>query len=149
MSEWHLVQLNIAQLKAPIDSELLTDFVANLDRINALAEQAPGFVWRLVDADSGNVANYGFDSQYIVNLSIWESIELLHDYVYRSAHVSIMRRKNEWFERMPRAHMVLWWQRSGELPTSTQAKEKLEHLQTHGPTRHAFTFRQAFEKPDS
>ena len=147
MSNWHLAQLNIAHLLDDLASELLTDFVANLDRINSLAENSPGFVWRLIEPENPTVPNHGFDDEYIVNLSVWENIESLHDYVYRTAHKDIMRRKTEWFHRMPRSHMVLWWIPAGEIPTAAQAKNKLEHLQLNGPTEQAFTFRQAFTKP--
>lgn len=147
MSAWHLAQLNIAHLQDSIESELLEDFVANLDRINALAESAPGFVWRLTDDDGAAGPNFGFDAEYIVNLSVWDSVESLHNYVYRTAHKDIMRRKGEWFHRMPRAHMVLWWMPEGQIPSAAQAKNKLEHLQLNGPTTQAFTFRQAFEAP--
>jgi len=147
MAEWQLAQLNIAHLKEPLDSELLVDFVANLDSINALAEQSPGFLWRLIDADADDLPNFGFDSEYIVNLSVWDSIESLHDFVYRSAHLDVMRRKNEWFEQMPRAHMVLWWLPVGDRPGPADVMAKLDHLQKCGPTPTAFTFRQAFEKP--
>lgn len=149
MSEWKLAQLNIAHLQDSIESEQLSDFVANLDRINALAESAPGFVWRLIDADDPMEPSHGFDSDVIINLSVWDSIEALHNFVYRSAHIEIMRRKAEWFHRMPRAHMVLWWHPANERPTAAQAHEKLRHLQDNGPTENAFTFRQAFENPST
>jgi len=147
MSGWNLAQLNIAHLQDSVESEQLSDFVANLDRINALAESADGFVWRLIDADDPMEPSHGFDSDVIVNLSVWDSIELLHNYVYRTVHKDIMRRKGEWFHRMPRAHMVLWWHPANERPTAAQAHEKLRYLQDNGPTSKAFTFRQAFEKP--
>jgi len=147
MSGWNLAQLNIAHLQDTLESEMLTDFVANLDRINALAESSPGFIWRLIDADDPMEPNHGFDSDYIVNLSVWDSIESLHRYVYHTAHKEIMRRKSEWFHRMPRAHMVLWWMPDNERPTAAQANQRLQYLQEHGPTEKAFTFRQAFSKP--
>lgn len=147
MSAWHLAQLNIAHLQEPLDSELLQDFVANLDNINSLAENSPGFVWRLVEDDGTAGANFGFEPEYIATLSVWDSVESLHDFVYRSAHKDIMRRKGEWFHRMPRAHMVLWWMPEGQMPTAAQARNKLEHLQLNGPTQQAFTFRQAFSAP--
>jgi hypothetical protein len=148
MADWQLAQLNIAQLQAPIDSPQLADFVANLDRINALAENANGFVWRLKGDPPTDLPNFGFDPEYIVNLSVWDSVESLHDFVYKSAHVEIMRRKKEWFNRMIRSHMVLWWVPAGLAPTAVEAKDQLAYLQEHGPTRHAFTFRQAFVRPD-
>jgi len=148
MSDWHLAELNIAHLQDDLESELLTDFVANLDRINSLAEQSPGFIWRLIDNDQPTETNFDFGDDYIATLSVWNSVESLHDFVYRTVHKDIMRRKPEWFHRMPRAHMVLWWVPEGKLPSVAEAKEKLDYLQDNGPTDQAFTFRQAFAKPE-
>ncbi len=145
MPRWHLAQLNIAEPKEPLDSPVLADFVANLDRINAMAESAPGFVWRLVDLTESEFDIFGED--HIVNLSVWSSVESLHSFVYKSGHLDIMRRKSEWFNRMPRAHMVLWWVAEGDTPSVQQSQEKLQYLQEHGPTQKAFTFRQAFVSP--
>jgi len=139
-----LAQLNIAHLLAPIDSPVLADFVANLDRINLLAEQAPGYVWRL-QTDTGNATDIrDFGEEFIVNLSLWKDIDSLFDYVYKSAHVEIMRRRKEWFQKMAEAHTVLWWVPAGHRPTLTEAKAKLKLLQANGPTAEAFTFKQPF-----
>ncbi|GED22304.1 DUF3291 domain-containing protein [Halomonas halmophila] len=144
---YHIAQLNIATLLAPIDSPQLSDFVANLDRINALAEGSPGFVWRLQTEEGDATGIDYFGSDKIVNLSLWESIETLHDYVYRSAHVEIMRRKKEWFHKMGEAYMVLWWVPAGHIPSIEEAAHKLETLREHGSTAEAFTFKQAFAVP--
>lgn len=147
MRNYHVAQLNIATLLAPINSPQLADFVANLDRINALAEASPGFVWRL-QTDEGNATGIDyFGSHKIVNLSLWESIEALHNYVYRSAHVEIMRRRKEWFHRMGEAYMVLWWVPAGHIPSIEEAAQKLDLLREHGPTAEAFTFKKAFPVP--
>ncbi|MDO3722839.1 DUF3291 domain-containing protein [Marinobacter sp. chi1] len=147
MSKYQLAQLNIATLMAPIDSPQLSDFVANLDRINALAEDSPGFVWRLqTDAGDATGIDY-FGSDKIVNLSLWDSVEALHNYVYRSAHVEIMRRKKEWFHRMGEAHMVLWWVPAGHVPSVEEAAQKLNTLREQGPTEEAFTFKTVFSPP--
>lgn len=147
MPQYHLAQLNIARLLAPIDSPPLADFVANLERINALAEQSLGFVWRLqTDAGDATEIDY-FGNDHIVNLSVWTSVEALHDYVYRSAHVEILRRKKEWFSTMRDRHMVLWWVKAGHLPTIEEAGEKLSLLREAGPTAQAFTFKTPFPAP--
>lgn len=144
---YHLAQLNIAHLLAPIDSSQLADFVANIDRINALAESSPGFVWRL-QTDAGDATEIDFfGSEYIVNMSVWESHEALHNYVYRSAHTDILRRKKEWFHTMPTAHMVLWWVPEGHQPTLEEAAHKLNVLREQGPSVEAFTFKQSFPSP--
>ncbi len=146
MSSYQLAQLNIAHLAAPLDSPQLADFVANLERINALAERSPGFVWRLQTpaGDATEIEHFGPD--VIVNLSAWESVEALHDFVYRSAHVEIMRRRKEWFHKL-RTYMALWWVPIGHRPSLEEAESRLKHLETHGPTPQAFTFKQAFPAP--
>ena len=148
MSKYHIAQLNIAKMMAPIDSPQLTDFVDNLDKINALADDAPGFIWRLQTEDGDATGVDFFGSDYIVNLSVWDSIEALHNYVYRSGHVEIMRRKKEWFHKMHEAHMVLWWVRVGHIPSIEEASRKLKMLKDQGPSKEAFTFKKAFSAPE-
>ncbi|MDK9559231.1 DUF3291 domain-containing protein [Marinobacter sp. M216] len=144
MTQYHIAQLNVAKLEAPIDSPQLADFVANLDRINALADDSPGFVWRLQTEDGDATGIDYFGSDQIVNLSVWESVEALHDYVYRSVHVEIMRRKKEWFHKLAESHMVLWWVPAGHIPSLEEASEKLQRLRKSGPTNDAFTFKKTF-----
>ena len=146
-SQYQLAQLNIAHLVAPVDAPELVDFVANLDRINALAEAAPGFVWRLQTPAGDATALRPFGDDYIVNLSVWDSMERLHDYVYRTDHTKIMRRKKEWFQRMDEAHMVLWWVAQGHHPDETEAKDRLQELRANGPSQLAFTFKHSFSAP--
>lgn len=150
MPGWQLAQLNIAHLSAPIDSPELADFVANLDRINALAEQSPGFIWRLQD-DVGNATGIEqpFGEDLIVNMSVWESVEALHNYVYRSAHSQIMSRRKEWFQRMKAVYTVLWWVPTGHQPDVMEAHRKLLLLESNGPGPDAFTFKTVQEKPVS
>ena len=148
MSKHHLAQLNIAILKEPLDSPALADFVANLDRINALAENSPGYVWRLKSDDNNAVSFRLMGEDSIVNMSVWQDIESLSQYVYKSAHVDIMRRRWEWFERMAEAFMVLWWIPEGHQPSIDEALHQLNHLRAHGPTAVAFTFRNSFPPPN-
>ncbi len=150
MSAYELAQLNIGTIKGPMDSPVMADFVANLDRINALAERTPGFVWRL-QTDEGNATSIRpyEDDKIAVNMSVWRDVESLSKYVYSSAHVEIMRRRREWFERMTEAFLVLWWVPGGHRPSVAEAKAKLELLRSKGPTQEAFTFRQAFPPPDA
>jgi len=110
MTDWNLAQLNIAEPLAPLDSPQLADFVANLDTINALAEDSPGFIWRLKDA-AGDATNIHepFAEDMIINMSVWDSVDSLHDYVYKTAHTSVMRRRSEWFRKNDQAMAVLWW----------------------------------------
>ena len=131
-------------MRAPLDSPLMADFVAALDPINALADDAPGFVWRLATEDGNATAIRAFDDDaLIVNMSVWESIEQLAAFVYRSGHLDVMRRRREWFEHV-RLHMALWWVPQGEIPTLAQAQERVAHLDARGPTPFAFTFKAQF-----
>jgi hypothetical protein len=142
---FHLAQLNIGRMVAPIDAPEVADFVAALDPVNAIADAAPGFVWRL-QSDEGNATSiHVFDDDLLlVNMSVWESLDALAAFVYRSDHVAVMRRRVEWFERMDEAFLVLWWIPAGTIPSVDDAKERLELLRRDGPTPQAFTFRQHF-----
>src|SRR6202795_2051619 len=142
MSAYNLAQLNIGVIKAPMDSPIMADFAANLERINALAEHSRGFVWRLQTEEGDATAIRPFENEnMLVNMSVWRDVESLNKYVYSSAHVEIMRRRKEWFERMREAFLVLWWVPTGHRPTVAEAGCKLEVLVTRGPSRGAFTFR--------
>ena len=142
---FHLAQVNVARMRAPLDSPLMADFVAALEPINALADAAPGFVWRL-QADGGDSTSIrAFDDDAIlINMSVWSSIDALIDFVYRSGHTAVMRRRKEWFERIS-TYLALWWTPAGEIPTLFDARERLDHLAAHGPTPYAFNFRRRFE----
>jgi hypothetical protein len=142
--------MNIGRLRAPIDDPMIAEFVAQLDEINALADATPGFVWRLQTEDGNATAIRPYDDDFIaVNMSVWESIEALGDYVYRSAHTSVLRRRREWFEHTTLPTLVLWWVPAGEIPTVAEGVARLDHLRSHGPTPHAFTFRAPFAPDDS
>jgi hypothetical protein len=149
MSQYELAQLNIALMKEPLESPGMADFVANLERINALAESSPGFVWRLKTDEGDATALRPLGDSTLVNMSVWENVAALNEYVYKSAHVEIMRRRKEWFERMREASIVLWWVPRGHRPSVAQAIERLELLRAQGPTADAFTFRKAFPPPDA
>lgn len=147
MNIFQLAQLNIARMLAPVDSPQLVDFVANLDRINALADTADGFVWRLQDASGSATSFRPLGDDMLVNLTVWNDIESLHNYVYGSAHVEIMKRRKQWFEMMQEFYMVLWWIPAGTIPTTEQAVQKLDQLREQGPSSEAFTFKQPFAPP--
>ena len=149
MSNYQLAQLNVAALKAPIDSPELKDFVDNLDRINALAEGSAGFVWRLVGDGNDATALRPLGEPIIVNMSVWRDVNALRDFAYKSAHVEIMRRRREWFTRMADAYMVLWWVPKGHEPTVAEAVARLTLLRQRGPTTEAFTFAEAYGPPDA
>ena len=146
--EFHLAQVNIGILRAPLESPEIADFVALLDPINALADGSPGFVWRL-QGEGGNATDvkaFG-DQGIIINMSVWRSLEELRDFVYRSDHVHVLRRRREWFEKLAEAFLALWWLPAGRLPTVAEAEWRIGLMRQHGPTAEAFTFRSPFGPP--
>jgi len=146
---YHLAQVNIGRILAPLDSPIMAGFVNNLDRINALAEESPGFVWRLVgEGNNATDLRPYDDDMLLVNMSVWESVKQLQAYVYRSAHTDFLRQRKQWFSQMD-VYMCLWWIRAGHIPTVLEAKERLEHLEQHGDSAYAFTFRKPFPPPGS
>jgi hypothetical protein len=150
MGDHHLAQVNIALPKEPLDAPLLTEFVEWLEPVNARADSAPGFVWRLQteDGDATGIRAFG-DDRLIVNMSVWESIQALATWVYRDrGHLAVVRRRREWFEKMD-TFMVLWWVPAGHHPTVTEAEDRLELLRREGPTPDAFTFRRRFPEPST
>lgn len=145
MTKHHLAQINIARMKAPLEDPLMQEFVAGLEPINALADDAPGFVWRLQD-DSGDATSLRpFPDDYlIVNMSVWESVESLRQYTYKTVHVEYVRRRKQWFEKLEQPIYVLWWLPAGQIPTVAEGKARLDHLIKHGESSTAFTFGKIF-----
>ena len=149
---FHLAQLNIGRLSAPLDSTQLADFVAGLGPVNAAAESAPGFVWRLKDDEGVGATSFSIynDPMIIVNMSVWADHQSLWDFVYDDDHRSILRRRREFFERMTEAFTVLWWVPAGHEPTVAEARERLDHLRANGPSEHAFGLKDShFTAPDA
>jgi hypothetical protein len=149
MATYHLAQVNIARLLAPLDSPQLVRFVSRLADVNALADQAPGFVWRLQteDGDATSLRPYP-DDRLLLNLSVWEGPEALHRFVFQGPHSEVMRQRREWFSRLVESHLALWWVPEGHQPSVEEAKARLEYLREHGPTALAFTFQRPFPSPN-
>lgn len=151
--DWHLAQVNIARLLAPIDSPLLVDFVANLEPVNAAADAAAGFVWRLQSEEGDALAiraftwDAGDSAGVIVNMSVWEDADSLAAFVLEPTHRAVLRRRREWFQHMAEAWTVCWWVPAGHRPSTDEAEERLVHLRHHGPTPYAFTLRHRFPAP--
>ena len=145
MAEWQLAQINIGRVAAPLDDPSMAEFMAALAPVNAVADASPGFVWRLKD-DSGNSTYIrAFDDpQMIVNLSVWETVEALRAFTYRGHHTAVLTRRRDWFDKLDRSHLALWWTRAGSKPTAAEGLARLDHLDRHGPTEHAFTFAKLF-----
>ena len=146
MTTYHLAQINIARMRAPLDDPLMAGFVNRLDEINALADEAPGFVWRLQD-ESNNATNIQVfdDPRLIINMSVWESIEALFEYTYRSGHVELFRARKEWFEPLGSPSLALWWIPAGDTPTAEEGKRRLALLAENGPSPEVFTLKKRFE----
>jgi len=148
--QYQLAEINIATFRVPMADPVNADFIANLDRVNALAERAPGFVWRLVGEGNNALDIQAFDNaNTAVNMSVWRDLDALANFVYRSeGHREIMRRRREWFERMD-FHLALWWIPAGHRPTVAEGKARLEMLSRVGPSAHAFLFAKPFSPPDA
>jgi hypothetical protein len=148
---FQLAQLNIARLLHPLDHPQIGDFVAGLDHINELADNSPGFVWRL-KTDTGNATDvqhpWSSDPFMLVNMSVWESPGDLKNYVYRSGHLDYYVKRADWFEKPTQANYVLWWIPAGHIPTLAEGKRRLEHYRQHGATPHAFWFGKLFPAPE-
>lgn len=150
MSSFQLAQINIGRLRAPVDDPMIADFAANLERINALADGSPGFVWRLTGAggDATDIRPDASDPLMALNMSVWESPQALGAFVYRSEHLGVMRRRAEWFEKLE-LYMALWWVPASHRPSVEEGWSKVETLRRLGPTAEAFTFAIPFPAPDA
>jgi Domain of unknown function (DUF3291) len=150
-TRFHLAQVNIGRLRAPIDDPIMEGFRSQLDPVNALADGAAGFVWRL-QTEEGNATSirpYADDDRMAINMSVWESLEALQQFVYKSAHVGPLRDRKQWFEPIEGPILALWWIPAGHTPTIHEAKQRLQHLEERGPSPYAFTFRTPFPAPDA
>ncbi|WP_225099473.1 DUF3291 domain-containing protein [Streptomyces sp. CoH27] len=145
---YELAQVNIARLKFPLDSPQLTYFVDALDPVNAVADAADGFVWRL-QSDSGNATDIPVlgDEWLIINMSTWRDTNALTAFMYQGRHRELLSRRREWFEKLQEATAVLWWVPAGHRPTVAEAEDRLLRLRAHGATPYAFTFRAPFPAP--
>ena len=148
MSNYHLAQINIARMLAAIDDPLMADFVANLPRINLMAEQSPGFVWRL-QSDSGDATSIKVydDDMIIINLTVWKSPDALRSFVYKSDHYEFLRDRKRWFEKFDGPYYAMWWIPAGHIPTTEEARERLEYLREHGDSSYSFSLKKLFPEP--
>lgn len=147
--EWNLAQINIGRLRYPVDDPRSAEFMNNLDPINELAEKAAGYVWRLQDESGNATAIRAFDDDRILpNLTVWESIESLKEYVFKTDHARFLRRRREWFEAMDDLPVLtMWWVPAGHIPTLEEARERIDHLAENGPSEYAFSFHPTFGPP--
>ena len=142
MKGYHLAELNVGRLLAPTDDPLVAEFMANLDRINGMGKRMPGFVWMMEgsgEPGTGNTeASIGGDPQFVANLTVWEDVQTLENFVWNTVHRQFYERRQEWFEVLGDMHFVMWWVPAGTRPTLDQALERLEYLRDHGDSDHAF-----------
>ncbi|MFJ3101733.1 DUF3291 domain-containing protein [Streptomyces sp. NPDC086835] len=148
MTSYELAQVNIGRLKHPLDSPQLKDFVDNLIPVNAVADAADGFVWRLQTeaGDATDLRVFG-DDWLMVNMSVWRDTDALTAFMYQGVHRELLARRYEFFERMHEVMTTLWWVPAGRRPTVREAEERLLHIREHGPTQRAFTLRKSFPAP--
>jgi endo-1,4-beta-mannosidase len=138
----HIAQINIARMKFAIDSPDMASFVNRLDEINAIADGAPGFVWRLQTPEGNATYLRPFeDERILVNMSVWESVEALKNFTYRTVHAELLRDRRNWFEQFDGVFLAMWWVPAGHHPGIDEARKRLAHLEQHGPSPFAFTFK--------
>lgn len=140
----HLAELNIGKFKYPTSDSRMAGFMDNLDRVNALAERSPGFIWRLVGSGN-NATDLRVGDDYAVNMSVWETPAALENYVFNTVHVQFYKNKAEWFDLMEKPHMVFWWVPEGHQPTLTEAMDKLKDYENNGPSENAFSWTEVMD----
>lgn len=148
MADWHIAQINVGHVLHPVDDPRMEGFTDRLDEINALADAAPGFVWRL-QSDSGNATDIlvSNDPSFLINMSVWADLDALFRFVYRTSHQGVMAGRRQWFARPQGVYQALWWLPAGHLPTPQEGLERLRLLERDGPTADAFTFKKSFPPP--
>jgi hypothetical protein len=150
MQRYHVAQVNIGRIRAELDDPIMAGFVNRLDEINALADAAPGFVWRLKTEENNATYLRPFeDERTLLNMSVWESVESLHQFVFKTMHVELLRQRHAWFEKFNGAYAALWWVPAGDIPSVDDAKKRIAHLDRYGPSTFAFTFNKAFAPHES
>jgi len=148
MAGYCLAQVNVALARDEMDSSQMQGFVSRLEEIDSLADHAPGFVWRLQTESGDSTSIRVFDDPLmLVNLSVWEDLEALRQFVFRTLHAELLKNRAEWFRKMDTNHLAMWWIPHGHVPSVEEAKEKLEYIRQHGPSQEAFNLAKAFPSP--
>jgi len=147
--EYHLAQVNIARMNADIDNPVMSGFFQRLDEINTLADVSKGFVWRFKsdEGDATYLRPYE-DPLILFNMSVWESLDDLKNYVYASKHLELLKARNDWFTKLAEAHLALWWLEKDCIPSVEEALAKLDLIKIKGSSPAAFTFAKPYPKPD-
>jgi hypothetical protein len=146
---YQIAQINLARMLAPLDDPIMAGFVSRLPEINALADGSLGFVWRLQMEEGDATYLRPFDDDRIIaNMSVWESIKHLKNFIYKSRHRELIKQREQWFEKLADMHMVMWWVQVGHIPSIAEAKRRLEHIRENGESPFAFTFKKIFQPED-
>ncbi len=147
--QYQIAEINVARMKGVhINDPIMKEFVDNLDHVNGIAEKSEGFIWRLKDENNDATSfNPYNDEQIIINVSVWETIEALETFVYKTFHTDFLKRRKEWFNSYGKVATALWWIPQGEFPTVEEAVAKLDYLQKNGATPVVFNFRNKFPNP--
>ena len=149
MGPYHIAEINIGRIRAELDDPAMAGFVNRLDEINALADASPGFVWRLQTNEGNATYLRPFnDERLLLNMSVWSDIESLRHYVYHTAHRELLRERHAWFEKLEQVYLALWWVPAGHIPGIDEARRRLAHLESCGPSQFAFNFKSIFEPDD-
>lgn len=127
----HIAQFNLARLKEGPDDPKLTSFEIGANMIRKAVDAAPGHVWSEQDV---------IDEVYFATRSVWQSVDLLRDFVYSGIHRRYLDRSATWFEPSSGVNMVLWLIDDDERPDLRTARERLELLREQGPGPDAFDF---------
>ncbi|MEV6239302.1 DUF3291 domain-containing protein [Lentzea sp. NPDC051838] len=148
MGEFHLAQANLTIGRFSFDHWRMRGFARRVDPINALAQQAPGFVWRPTsERMTADLERLGRDAMLeAFNLSVWESVEALWEFTFRGLHLEAVKLSEKWFDPAT-ALDVMWWVPKGHQPTTEEGLAKLDQVRRDGPTQDAFTFRKRFPEP--
>jgi len=145
---YHLAELNIAEALHPMDDARMDGFTSRINAINAMSDRADGFVWRLVDDDPDTDGALDFrpflNPNMLVNMSVWQDVQSLYQFVYKTVHAKLISDRKDWFSLLRSHSTVLWWIEAGTVPTIEEAKAKLEQLDKTGPSPDAFTFANTF-----
>ena len=149
INDYQIAEINVARMKGVnIDDPIMKKFVDNLDRVNKLAENSEGFVWRVKDENNDATSfNPYEDEQVIINISVWESIESLEKFVFKTFHTDFLKRRKEWFKSYGKMYVAMWWIPAGEFPSIQEAVDQLDYLQKNGSSQNVFDFRKKFPKP--
>jgi|TARA_R110002072_G_C7651166_1_gene508720 hypothetical protein len=137
---FHLIHANIALARGSLDQEIMSGFVQQVEEINNIANSSNGFVSQPTPSDSGAV----YSGKWLLNLSVWESVESLSKFTHSGKHALALDNRNEWFKKQDYPNYVLFWFHAGNTPKESEIEQRIGHLAQYGATPYAFNFKQSF-----